>query len=404
MNWADALQTIQTGAKIRLSTVLDQGDDTEIRPLGHKMLQDLTERWKAKHNDGEDPDEEVEATLEQVSALAYRVKSGATPFVDFGVWRPHGAKFGRILKFGAWFQNPDGSFVRKELSGADSFEEWLRSWRVFVYTFELLDLGTSTRMNRYLEEVRRLASDYPGHWWIIACADLKMRSEGLERIRRKLVREHLDLKRAGLPSDYDPLRPWDIVFREAARDADFWTKHVDRRVMQFSLHQKTQAQITDPGCGALTLVQQQGGGSLKREAAGGAAGGGDSWRRPGKKPRRRGGKGSGKGAGTGADGGTAGQGGGAPAGGAWGSGGTGGGKGGGAANSGKSGFNNDATDPSGRFFRDSAGIQICWDWARRAGGCKEPCPKSRAHICEFCRSGSHRSCEVAKCSVSRGGK
>ena len=44
----------------------------------------------------------------------------------------------------------------------------------------------------------------------------------------------------------------------------------------------------------------------------------------------------------------------------------------------------------GKFSRDLAGVQICWSWARKAGGCSDPCPAKRAHVCEICR-GPHRS-------------
>ena len=84
-------------AKIKFSTVIDQGDDTEIRPLNVDELRRLLGDWIANTNDGEEPTEEQEATGEQLAALNFRLRSGGTPFVDFGVWRPHGADLGRAL-------------------------------------------------------------------------------------------------------------------------------------------------------------------------------------------------------------------------------------------------------------------------------------------------------------------
>ena len=74
-------------SRVKLASVLDQGDDTEIRPLGVEDIQALILAWKTNHNDGEDPAEDEEATGDQLSALSFRIRSGATPFVDFGVWR-----------------------------------------------------------------------------------------------------------------------------------------------------------------------------------------------------------------------------------------------------------------------------------------------------------------------------
>ena len=100
---------------MKLASVLDQGDDTEVRPLSVPILQDLVEDWKQTSNDGEDPAEEEEATGDQLSALAFRLRSGATPFADFGVWRPHGGAFAKAFKIAAYVLNTAGEYQRREL-------------------------------------------------------------------------------------------------------------------------------------------------------------------------------------------------------------------------------------------------------------------------------------------------
>ena len=44
----------------------------------------------------------------------------------------------------------------------------------------------------------------------------------------------------------------------------------------------------------------------------------------------------------------------------------------------------------GRFFKARNGVEICFKWARAEGGCAEPCPDRRMHVCEWCRQ-PHRS-------------
>ena len=63
-------------AKVKLASVLDQGDDTEIKPLGVLQLRDMIAKWKETANDGEEPQEGEEATGDQISALAFRIRSG----------------------------------------------------------------------------------------------------------------------------------------------------------------------------------------------------------------------------------------------------------------------------------------------------------------------------------------
>ena len=75
-------------SKIKISMVMDQADDTEIQPLHPGVWRSMIEHWKVNSNDGEHATEGEEATGDQLSALAFRIRSGRTPFVDFGLWRP----------------------------------------------------------------------------------------------------------------------------------------------------------------------------------------------------------------------------------------------------------------------------------------------------------------------------
>eukprot|EP00746_Dinoflagellata_sp_MGD_P014681 gnl/MRDRNA2_/MRDRNA2_132313_c0_seq1.p1 gnl/MRDRNA2_/MRDRNA2_132313_c0~~gnl/MRDRNA2_/MRDRNA2_132313_c0_seq1.p1 ORF type:complete len:345 (+),score=41.03 gnl/MRDRNA2_/MRDRNA2_132313_c0_seq1:59-1093(+) len=36
--------------------------------------------------------------------------------------------------------------------------------------------------------------------------------------------------------------------------------------------------------------------------------------------------------------------------------------------------------------------QRCFEWSRKPGGCSEPCPNGRLHVCEYCGSPDHRGC------------
>ena len=84
-----------------------------------------------------------------------------------------------------------------------------------------------------------------------------MRRSHLERIRRRLESEHAQLLAAGLRSAFDPKRPWDSAFRDAARDCEFWAKEVDKKVIMFSIAQKSKSQLTDPGFGDLQSAQRR---------------------------------------------------------------------------------------------------------------------------------------------------
>ena len=358
-----------SASKVKLATVLDQSSDAEVKVIGVLELRAMLGAWKAEHNDGEEPTEDQEATGEQISGLAHRLRQGATPFVDFGVWRPHGADLGRTLKFAAWFLNPSGQWAMKEIVGPSSFEEWSRSWAVFAFAMELLGAASRTRLEKYAKTIAALNRDYPSMWWAICMADIKMRRAHLERVRRRLTSEHHELTTAGLRSDFDPAMPWDAVFREAARDRDFWDKEVDKKVVQFATHQRTKDELSDQGFGSIKFAQQPGaasapsgsGDGTQARKRRGAQSGGGAQKRPDNRPPPppQGGKG---------------------------------GKGGKGNNKGK-----DANKKvNGKYAMDANGRQLCWAWNRAPDGCQAVCPQGRIHLCEICRGADppegHRTC------------
>ena len=357
--------------KVKLSTVLDQGNDTEIKVMGTAQLRVLLSKWKRESNDGEEPAEDEEATAEQISALAHRLRLGSTPFVDFGIWRAHGSDLSRVVKFAAHFPLPGGGYSTKEIVGPSSYAEWEKSWRVYTFAMEVLGAASRTRMDKYRKTVAHLNTDYPNFWWLLALADIKMRKVHIERIRRRLAEEHAELTAAGLRSDFNPELPWDASFREAARDRDFWAAEVDKKVIQFTTSQRTRTELTDPGFGDLRFSSGAGSGNPSAASSGddhkrqrpGAAGRVDSKKQKTGRgnapppPERSSNKGAGKGK--------------------------------------TKDFNK--KDARGNYMWTADGKQICWAWNRSKSGCGTTCRDHRAHVCEICRgtqgAEGHRGCE-----------
>ena len=120
-------------------------------------------------------------------------------------------------------------------------------WR--VYSFALLCFGAvdCARLQQCACHVERLHSGYSnipgGGWWIIAVADVRMRSEHMEKLRRRVEQAYVSNPESG----FNPARPWDWVFAQAfaqaARDRDFWTAHVQDRADQVMHHLKSKSDI-----------------------------------------------------------------------------------------------------------------------------------------------------------------
>ena len=247
------------GKRILMSKVLEQNSDSEVAPLSADTLRALLDDWIANANEGEEPTEDEEATSDQQSSLDALAKAGAIPFVDFGVWRPFGNRLGKALRFVIQVERADGTRQSKEINGPDSFDVWLRCWTVFVFAMTALKLASKTRLQRYADRIKRLNDEFPRFWWVIGQADIRMCSEHLERIRRDCVKRQA----AGVLTDYDPKKPWDVAFREAAACETFWQREVDKRVLQFAAVGLSVAALADGSFGTIQLastsVTSQGG-------------------------------------------------------------------------------------------------------------------------------------------------
>eukprot|EP00971_Amphidinium_carterae_P127950 2534104-Amphidinium_carterae.1 len=114
-----------------------------------RSLETMVAEWRESQNDGEEPPSDVEASGEQLSGLQRRLELKMTPCMDFAVFRPFSPKIMRKLKFTTYH------------------------------------VGEK-------------------HWGIVAEADMKMKAEEMERIRRQCAKTHQERASHGLGSDYDP--------------------------------------------------------------------------------------------------------------------------------------------------------------------------------------------------------
>ncbi len=87
--------------KIIVSKVPGQGDDSEVAPLDAEHFDKLIDDWKTNENDGEEPSEEEEATMEQLATLGARLKCGAAPFADFWHFDFYGGVLEAVFESGS---------------------------------------------------------------------------------------------------------------------------------------------------------------------------------------------------------------------------------------------------------------------------------------------------------------
>ena len=134
---------------------------------------------------------------------------------------------------------PDGTFRAVEVPGPPSFEQWLSSWKVFENTLLMFQteaapgiqnpVVTPSALEEYKDAFRDMVVNYPEAWHLLVKAEDRCRGEHFPRLRRNLLNRF----NKGLAPEFDPAMPWDSVFREAARDRDYWDRTVREPAILF---------------------------------------------------------------------------------------------------------------------------------------------------------------------------
>jgi hypothetical protein len=236
-----------------------------------------------KHaNDGEDPQEEEEITGDQLAGLDSKIQSGVAPFADFGVWRLVGARLDSSLKFVALMLDARGQWGRKEISDPSNFTAGLTRGKVRRIGLRVREAVTYARGSLYRDRIYRLNDEFgEKFWWLMAKADIRMRSEQMERIYRKCLLEDQAIIDGGTPGGlvgFDRAKPWDLVFKLAATDNAWGAKEVDKKVLLHSTRLHDASELLDDDVGEISMggqiprVSSDGSGPTAQKKSAGAGG------------------------------------------------------------------------------------------------------------------------------------
>ena len=204
-----------------LNTVTNQASDVVMKVLDGDELKAACSNYKIIF--GIHPPPEEELTAEQLTAVKKVLDVDMAPYVDFSVWGPFGNRMVRKLKLHGHTFSSEGTFVPVEVAGPPSFDFWARSYqclRTALISWKAVDLG---RLDLYAGMVKRYVTRYgPTVWLQIYQAEVRCRSDHMERVRRRGEEERAAALGAGGAHPMDPLRPWNWVWGEVLKDADFW--------------------------------------------------------------------------------------------------------------------------------------------------------------------------------------
>ena len=370
--------------KVKVATVLDQSDETEVRQLGQLKIKEMF----AEHIrlTGAEPLPEAEPSPEQMSAMLDRVvHRDDEPYADFSVLTPFGRRVQKALRLRSWLLQADGTYKAVDVPGPPSFQAWAACWKVYRAVLYMLQypadgltraepigVVTPAAMEEYAEHFSQLQAEYPECWHLCAAAEDRCRGELFPRLRRELERLH-SANRSINSVVFDPRQPWAAVFVAAARDEAFWDREVRRPAISFLARGSSVAvpAVSAQASEALAGILGKDSGNLKlqNQNARGPPGQGTSRGAHSRRMKRQK-------EGPPAPPLAAGSGGGA----------------------GKRGGANSTSGPPYSLTRE--GKQICFKFARGGrGACADVCPANRAHVCQYCLQPHSNS----ECDSRRGG-
>jgi hypothetical protein len=208
-------------SKFKLNTVVNQASDVELTALDGKSISVAYTNYRTAFGTDPPPDEEL--SVEQLTAVKTLVDNDLVPYVDFAIWGPHGGRLMRKLKLQGTTFSRDGTLLPIEVVGPPNFDTWLASYmclRTALISWKVVDLG---RLDAYSRLIGRYVERYgAGSWYQIYQAEVRCRSEHMERIRRRGEEGRAVALMAGHTHALDMMRPWDWVWGEAARDLEYW--------------------------------------------------------------------------------------------------------------------------------------------------------------------------------------
>jgi hypothetical protein len=228
---------------IKLDQVLDPTLSAAIIQMESVEIRKAYDQYVLRF--GATPEDCIDPTLDQLSALKQVMSVNRAPYADFARWGPWGKRLLRKLSLLAFTLLPNGLWQKTELDGPPTVEVWMDCWQVFRVAMLLLDACDAEILDLYASNIRTLATRYGREcWFIVYTADQRMRAERGEKLRREADRAHAT---DPLNSKFDPCRPWNSILQQSRGDSDFWTQNVREPAALFLARARSARDVLDDG-------------------------------------------------------------------------------------------------------------------------------------------------------------
>jgi hypothetical protein len=225
---------------VKYRECLQQGSEAEAPALTEQTIMDGYARYRSIFGVWPPRDENI--TDDQLACLHHAITSGALPWADFTVFGPHGHRIMVKLRMSGLVMQTDGTFATQEFRGPPTFEMWDQCYQILRTGLIFLGEVELGPMEMYRERIKRYITKWgPGLWHLVYQADVRMRREEMELIRRVGA----EAKAANPAHPFDPKRPWNWVWQQASKDVEFWKDQLEDGAIQILTHTKSLGAFLD---------------------------------------------------------------------------------------------------------------------------------------------------------------
>ena len=220
------------GRTVKLSATISQSAEQECSILEPDRLKEAYANYNTVFRQMPPPGEEL--TAEQLTGLDALLKdvSQPVPYLDFGVWGPHHHRLEKKIKLQGSTFDSQGRLRHIELLGPENPDKWHESYACLRTGFVMFNVVSLGNIDNYQRHIARYIKRYGmSLWYLVYQADVRMRQEGMERIRRRGEIERQEAIDANGKHEYNPNRPWDWVWSQAVLDNRFWKEELEEQAL-----------------------------------------------------------------------------------------------------------------------------------------------------------------------------
>jgi hypothetical protein len=210
---------------IKLSLVTNQADDRLAPKLNTAELDACYANYRTVFDDY--PTVDNEANADQLGAFKYLLDHDEI-YVDFAVFGPHAIRIKHKLKMRGMSMDASGHLIPVQINGPPTFYLWSKCFGTLLTCLVSHNAAALGAIEAYKSWIQEYNDRYGSTCWhVIYQADVRMRQEQLERVRRRLTDAHAAALRAGGTTAFDPTRPWKLAFSTCLLETAWWKKEVE---------------------------------------------------------------------------------------------------------------------------------------------------------------------------------